>query len=104
MGPNSNEALPPNPAGEDAVQPPALAPFSVPLPAASSNTGQPAVATPVNPASVQDDDDIIEKDWINKAKQIIAQTKGDPYKQSEELTLFKADYMKKRHNKTVKVK
>ena len=50
-----------------------------------------------------DDTDLIEKEWVNKAKQIVERTRDDPHKQSEELTLVKADYMKQRYNKTIKV-
>ena len=50
-----------------------------------------------------DDGDLIEKEWVIKAKQIIERTRNDPYQQSEDLTLFKADYMKKRYGKTIKV-
>ena len=52
---------------------------------------------------VDDDDDQIEKVWVEKAKQIVEQTRNDPHKQSQELTVFKADYMKKRYGKTIKV-
>ena len=56
-----------------------------------------------NPTQASDDSDRIEKSWVIKAKQIVESTRNDPYKQSEELSLFKADYMKKRYNRTVKV-
>jgi hypothetical protein len=49
------------------------------------------------------DADLIEKEWVNKAKQIVEKTRDDPYKQSEELTVVKADYIKKRYNKTIKL-
>lgn len=49
-----------------------------------------------------DDNDLIEKEWVSKAKHIIDKTKSDPHIQSNELTLFKADYIKKRYNKTIK--
>lgn len=48
--------------------------------------------------------DLIEKEWVSKAKQIVEQTKDDPYKQSEGLTMVKMDYMKKRYNKSIKYK
>jgi hypothetical protein len=54
-------------------------------------------------SSLLKDDDLIEKEWVDKAKAIVERTRDDPYKQSEEMTLMKADYMKKRYNKTIKV-
>ncbi|MEI6755957.1 MAG: hypothetical protein WCK80_03035 [bacterium] len=53
--------------------------------------------------NVKDDGDLIEKEWVDKAKQIVEKTRSDPYKQSEELTVMKADYMKKRYGKDIKV-
>lgn len=50
-----------------------------------------------------DDSDKIEKKWVNKARQIVGRTRGDPYRQNEELTVVKADYMKQRYNKIIKV-
>ena len=52
---------------------------------------------------VKDDGDLIEKEWVNKAKAIVERTKDNPYKQSEELTVVKADYLKKRYDKTLKL-
>lgn len=50
-----------------------------------------------------DDSDLIEKEWVNKAKEIIAKTQEDPYKQSKEITYMKADYLQKRYNKALKL-
>ncbi|MEK7600183.1 MAG: hypothetical protein AAB462_04075 [Patescibacteria group bacterium] len=69
---------------------------AVPAPAA----GTPA---PIGGMPILDDGDLIEKEWVNKAKQIVERTRDDPHKQSEELTVVKADYMKKRYGKTIKL-
>lgn len=45
------------------------------------------------------DADLIEKEWVLKAKQIVEHTAEDPFSQQEELSKMKADYMKKRYNK-----
>jgi hypothetical protein len=47
---------------------------------------------------------MIEKEWVERAKQVVERTRNDPYRQSEELTAVKADYLKKRYNKTIKLK
>lgn len=52
---------------------------------------------------VANDDDIIEKEWVNKAKQIVKNTKSDPYTQEREVSKLQADYLKKRYGKDVKV-
>lgn len=54
-------------------------------------------------SSLIKDDDLIEKKWVDKAKRIVEHTRDDPHQQSEQLTLVKADYMKQRYQKTIKV-
>ena len=69
----------------------------------TSNTSSVATTTSSddNPA-VAEDNDLIEKEWVAKAKQIIEDNREDPHKQSNEITTFKSDYMIKRYNKVVK--
>lgn len=45
------------------------------------------------------DDDLIEKEWVDKAKAIIAQTKEDPYLREKEVGKLQADYLRKRYGK-----
>lgn len=59
----------------------------------------PEVSTP----PVADDVDLIEKEWVNKVKEIVEKTKNDPYEQSKQLTVLKADYLQKRYNKSIKL-
>ena len=44
----------------------------------------------------------IEKQWVDKAKTVIAQTKDDPYAQKKEISKVKADYIKTRFNKILR--
>lgn len=53
--------------------------------------------------SIADDVDLIEKEWVIKAKGIVARTKDDPNAQNKDMNRFKADYLKTRYNKDVKV-
>ena len=62
----------------------------------------PGVATSSNP-QIADDADLIEKEWVIKAKEIISRTKQDPYQQNKEVERVKVDYMKKRYNKDIKL-
>ena len=78
-----------------------------PLPVMSA-TPQPVADDVVTTASAvvpstADDGDLIEKEWVHKAKSIVDRTREDPYVQSKELTEFRADYMQKRYNKTIKL-
>ena len=49
------------------------------------------------------DVDLIEKEWVQKAKDIVSATHGDPFMQNKEINKIKADYIKKRYNKDIKV-
>jgi Txe/YoeB family toxin of Txe-Axe toxin-antitoxin module len=64
----------------------------------------------LHPSGIQDDnplaaadDEVIEKEWVDRAKKIVEQTKSDPYKQEQEVSKLQADYLKKRYGKEVKV-
>jgi len=47
--------------------------------------------------------DALDEQWVNKAKAIVEQTKADPYVESRELNKAKADYLRIRYNKQIKV-
>ena len=52
---------------------------------------------------IADDIDVMEKEWVDRAKKIISLTSDDPYSEAKELTKLKATYMKKRFNKDLPV-
>lgn len=52
---------------------------------------------------IADDGDLIEKAWIEKAKEIVERTRLDPHIQNKEINRVKADYLKKRYNKDLKL-
>ena len=62
-----------------------------------------APASPMSTPAVADDNDLIEKEWVVKAKKIVETNREDPYNQSKDMNIFRADYMKKRYNKTLKL-
>lgn len=49
------------------------------------------------------DDDVIEKEWVDRAKQIITDTKDDPYQREEQASKLQKDYLKKRYGKDLGV-
>jgi hypothetical protein len=77
---------------------PLTTPFTVP-----SNDSAGVAIQMQNASLAADDTDLIEKEWVNKAKADRRTDARRPLspKQSE-LTAVKADYMKKRYNKTIK--
>ena len=69
------------------------------MPAPAPTQATTSVAAP----PLADDSDLIEKAWVEKAKTIVAETRDDPFAQSREVSRFKADYIKKRYNKDIKL-
>jgi hypothetical protein len=45
---------------------------------------------------VANDDDLIEKEWVDRAKKIVAETRDDPYQRDEKVNKLQVDYLKKR--------
>ncbi len=45
------------------------------------------------------DDDLIEKEWVDKAKKIVEDTKDDPHMREKEVGKLQADYLRKRYGK-----
>src|SRR5579862_1189528 len=88
-------------------QQPALPAVPVDIPDAD----QPVVAAPAQdvaapvPTSVKSgaqDGDNIEREWVDKVKNVIARTQDDPYLQKDQMSKVKAEYIQKRFNKTIK--
>jgi hypothetical protein len=118
--------LPPSPEGEQRQEHAAEAPPSRPeqagkqppkarpLPAIPDDipaTDQPVIAAPPQdagmpitaaPTSTVADTDHIDKEWIDKVKNVVARTQEDPYLQKDQMSKIKADYIQKRFNKTIK--
>lgn len=49
------------------------------------------------------DIDLIEKTWVQRAKNIIEKTRNDPYIQKNEISKVKAEYIERRFNKKTKL-
>lgn len=75
------------------VLPTLPAPVVTPLPADD------AAAVVDDMPIAANDDDLIEKEWVDKAKKIITQTKDDPYRREQEVEKLQADYLRKRYGK-----
>ncbi len=61
---------------------------------AADDTGLPLVAN---------DHDLIEKEWVIKAKDIVNRTKNDPHARSGQMSKVKVGYVKKRFDKDIKL-
>lgn len=88
------------PSGDPVAMQPA-APALPPLPPVTPmQTAVQPVADNSTPTSASDED-LIEKEWVEKAKKVVADTKHDPYLQGQEVSKLQADYLKKRYGKVV---
>jgi hypothetical protein len=47
------------------------------------------------------DEDLIEKEWVDKAKEIIQQTKDDPHARTAKVNELQRDYLQKRYGKVI---
>jgi hypothetical protein len=75
------------------------------MPSQPSTGGRPSMQQAIAaslPMSAQDKD-LIERIWVDKAKMIVRQTYGDPFVQNKALSQVKADYIRKRYGKEIKV-
>ncbi len=82
------------------IMPPPI-PAALPVPGLQSLSSTPP-STPITDM-IADDADLIEKEWVQKAKSIVAQTAQDPHTQNKEMSKLKAQYVKTRYNKDFKL-
>jgi len=77
------------------VLPPVVVPPAVPAPVSDDS----AVVAGDDMPVVANDDDLIEKEWVDKAKKIIVDTKDDPYRREQEVGKLQAEYLRKRYGR-----
>ncbi|HEU5187781.1 MAG TPA: hypothetical protein VFT87_04745 [Candidatus Saccharimonadales bacterium] len=78
------------------------------LPPPTKNISVSTIHTPQTPPHddsplVANDDDVMEREWVHRAKKIVLQTRDDPYMQEKQISKLQADYVKKRYGKDLKV-
>ena len=85
-------------------QPQAVAPVTTQLPpiVTDPQTSQP-INSSISVPLVAADDEVIEQEWVQKAKKIVSETKDDPYAQEKEVSKLQAEYIKKRYGKEIKM-
>ena len=81
-----------------AVLPPPVVLTPAPVITDDSSQGDDA-STPL----VANDDDLIEKEWVDKAKKIVTETKDDPYRREAEVGKLQVEYLRKRYGKELGV-
>lgn len=90
--PQPQIALPP----VDDIAAPAL-----PQPVASDDSQDDANSLLASVPAVAADDDLIEKEWVDKAKRIIAETADDPHRREAAVSQLQREYLRKRYGKEI---
>ena len=91
------------PQGAPAAQPAPMPELpQVPAPQPGTQVPAPGGQLPAGNPIVANDQDVIEKEWVDKAEDVIEKTAGDPHAEEEAVEDLQIDYMKKRYNKDIK--
>lgn len=88
----------PAPAPGPAIQPQGTIPViqqTIPQPVPQATVSDDRQSTIL----VADDVDVMEKEWVERAKKVVSLTSNDPYLEAKELYKLKNAYMKQRFNK-----
>src|SRR5690606_12050692 len=75
--------------------------LSLPTPIPVTDDNDQSAAVGDDMPLVAADEDVIEKEWVDKAKQILSQTKDDPYRREEEISRLQMEYLQKRYGKEI---
>lgn len=86
-------------AAPSAVSPPVSAVQGIVSAAPPADDTKVTLAPTSSLPTVAGDDDLIEKEWVDKAKKVIAETKDDPYRREQEVTRLQIDYLAKRYGR-----
>ncbi len=83
--------------------PPPTIPAMPPLPVQGATTTVPTAPVISDSPHVAADEDLIEKEWVERAKKAVSETKDDPYAQEKAIRKLQADYLNKRYGKVIKL-
>lgn len=99
-GERNHEGLPLSPEAPS-VPVQAIPSLPIPLPVVDDTVQTTNVTANDDSGLVAADDDLIEKEWVEKAKKILLQTKDDPYKREQEVSKLQVEYIRKRYGRTI---
>jgi hypothetical protein len=74
-------------------------PLIMPPPIVQDDVVADVTTVPSSNPVVAGDEDVIEKEWVDKAKKIIADTRDDPYKREKAVAELQDDYLRKRYGR-----
>lgn len=101
QGRETHERMTDGPKGDPSSSQPVFTPPALPVidqtQASVSAATQDDGSTPATAAN----DDLIEREWVEKAKKVVAETRNDPHAQDIAIGRLQADYLKKRYGKVI---
>jgi hypothetical protein len=68
------------------------------LPIVKNTTSLTPQITSASTPKTADDVDLIEKEWVDRAKKIISETQNEPYLRDKQVTELRQDYKQKRYS------
>lgn len=74
---------------------------TLPAPVLATQQASSAVGADDDVPVVAGDDDLIEKEWVDKAKKIIAETRDDPYRREREISKLQIEYIRRRYGREI---
>ena len=85
----------------EAVQAAMAAAPALPTPVLSAQSDNNAGVADDTTVMLANDDDLIEKEWVDKAKKILAETKDDPYRREYEISKLQIEYIRQRYGRVI---
>lgn len=85
---------------QGSIAAPASGTATVPDPATQASTSDDTTSISTDDL-VAEDTNLIEKQWIDKSKAIIRDTKDDPYRREEAVSELQREYLRKRYGKEI---
>jgi type IV secretory pathway VirB10-like protein len=98
-----NHAQASQPAMQDPNTVPPVMPIAPPNQQTQPATPQNTQTNAPQPQNPPEHKDLIDKEWLGRVKQVVAQYRYDPHEQSKKVALLRAEYLKRQYNKDVKV-
>ncbi len=91
------------PAPQEIAAAPPVIPIvpGLPAPAATDDAAAVVAADATGTPMTAADEDLIEKEWVDRAKKIVEETKDDPYRREQEIGKLQRDYIKKRYGRDI---
>lgn len=72
---------------------------TLPYPVKNDNDDDATTVALSDAPMIAADDDLIEKEWVDKAKAIVIETKDNPHQREDAVSQLQIDYLKKRYGK-----